>query len=151
MLAHHCPAEVETNEMPIDAYRRFVPTLIATSHELPDKTISVATNYQLLADRLEVALPSPGRRLGSTPAFAWRIVVESGDEVEDETLNDRRLSHDGLTIFTLGRKSFLACDNQARRGVAFVAERFVDNEKLFFSSFLPALLSFLNELGEAPL
>jgi hypothetical protein len=141
-----------TNPMPIDALRRFTPTPLENSFQVDGDTVSVATNCQLLADRLPGAPASPARERLSPPAAVWRVVVEPEDdvEIEIESLISQRISRDGLALVTIGQKSFLAWDMQAHEGVSFISERFVSDEKLFQQYFLEALISLVKESTETP-
>ena len=132
--------------MPIDALRRFTPTPFQNSFKVHGTTVSVATNCQLLADRLLGALV-PSEDLESPPAFGWRVVVESNDdhEIDIESLSSHRLCQNGLALVTIGQKSFLAWDLEKHEGVSFVLDGFVYSERLFQQYFLPALISLPRE------
>lgn len=136
--------------MPMDALRRFTPTPFQNSFKVHGATVSVATNCQLLADRLLGALV-PSEDVESPPAFGWRVVVEPDDDLETdiECLSSHRLQLNGLALVTIGQKTFLAWDMQAHEGVSFLSKLFVDSEKLFQQYFLPTLISALKGLKES--
>jgi hypothetical protein len=137
--------------MPIDALRRFTPIPLESTFVLRGSIFSVATNCQVLADRMLGALTPPAPGLVSAPAFVWKVVVEAVNPLEEiDSLTSHRLSHNGLAFVSIGRKSFLACDLQAHEGVAFVSRRLVDNENVFQEYFLPPLISLLKESLSAP-
>jgi len=130
--------------MPIDALKRFTPTPFQNSFKVHGTTVSVATNCQLLADRLLGALV-PSEDLERPPAFGWRVVVEPDDdpEINIECLSSHHLQLNGLALVTIGQKTFLAWDMEAHQGVSFLSKRFVDSEKLFQQYVLPTLISAL--------
>jgi hypothetical protein len=139
--------------MLVDALRRLTPTPLEHSFELEGVTVRVATNSQLLSDRLLGALASAARDGVLPPAAVWRVVVEHEDNVEIaiQSVSSQRISRSGLALITLGQKSFLAWDMQAHEGVCFISERFVCDDKLFQQYFLPALISLLKESIDTPL
>jgi hypothetical protein len=73
-------------------------------------------------------------------------VAESEGDVEPVSASRiHNLSRDGVSFISLGQKSFLACDRQARRGICFIPQNLVTDEGRFRQHFLPALISLLKE------
>jgi hypothetical protein len=144
------PPEVRASPMPIDALRRFTPTPLETTFEQDGVTVGVATNCQVLVDRILGALVVSGTGLLRLHSFTWRIVVEPDDQLEldTESLNGYRLTRGGLAFVSIGRRSFLACDLRTRQGVSFISECLAFEEGLFQRHFLPALIALLKESPE---
>jgi hypothetical protein len=135
-----------------DLIRRFANTPFETMLGLSGASIRLETNCQAVADQLQRALgPCPACAF-ETPDFVFRVVAESEADVDFEAAPTvHRLGHDGLSFISLGRSSFLACDRQARRGISFVSQSLVTDEKRFSQHFLPALILLLKKSVEAPL
>lgn len=133
-----------------DFIKRFTSTPFETTLELSGTRIRLQTNCQAAADQLRGALPPcAASDLGRTD-FVLRVVVESDADLEFEAARaPDRFSHDGLSFISLGQKSFLACDRQARRGISFISQALVTDEKRFSQHFLPALILLLKEFIEA--
>jgi hypothetical protein len=138
--------------MATDFIKRFTPTPVETVVELSGTRIRLETNCQAAADQLRRAFATRAARTFSAPDFVLRLVAESEDEFECEAgAVVHRLSHDGLSFVSLGRKSFIACDRVGRHGISFISENLVKDEKMFEQCFVPALLSLLGEFIDAPL
>ena len=136
---------------PIDLLKRFTPTPFEVAAGFSGTTLRLATNSDLLRDRLRMFLPSAKAESDCNAELFWRIVVEAERESCDEFPSVHRVSHGGLAFIRVGRRSFLAYDRQARQGISFISENLVRNEKMFGQYFLPALMSLLNEPIEASL
>jgi hypothetical protein len=138
--------------MATDFIKRFTPTPIETVVELPGTSIRLETNCQDAVDQLRQAFATRVACTFNAPDFVLRLIAESEDELEFEAGPVvHRLSHDGLSFISLGRKSFLACDRGGRHGISFISENLVRDEKMFEQFFVPALLSLLREVIDAPL
>jgi hypothetical protein len=135
---------------PIDLLKRFTPTPFEVVLELSGITIRMATNSDVMRDRLRMFLPSAAENQRNTGSF-WRIVVEPERDACDESPSVHRMSHGGLAFVRVGNRSFLAYDGQARQGISFISENFVRNDEMFSQYFLPALMLLLNEPIEASL
>ena len=137
--------------MTTDLIKRFISTPIETTFELNGGSIRLQTNCQAVADHLRRALPPRTASALDAPELVLRVVAESDEEPEFEAAPTvHRLGHNGLSFVSLGHKSFLACDRRARHGISFISESLVRDEKIFGQFFVPALLSLLSELIEAP-
>jgi len=138
--------------MATDFIKRFTPTPLETVVELSGTRIRLETNCQAAADQLRRAFATRAARTFSAPDFVLRLVAESEDEFEFEAGPVvHRLSHDGLSFISLGHKSFLACDLVGRRGISFISENLVKDERMFEQFFVPALRSLLSDFIDAPL
>jgi hypothetical protein len=136
---------------PIDLLKRFTPTPFEVAVVFSGTTFRLATNSDLVRDRLRMFLPSAKAESNGNAKLFWRIVVEPDPEPCDEFPAVHRMSHGGLAFVRVGHRSFLAYDRQARHGISFISENLVRNEKMFSQYFLPALMSLLNESIEASL
>jgi hypothetical protein len=143
------PSSAEEIAIPIDLLKRFTRTPLEVAFELSGTTIRLATNSQVVRDRLRTFLPSAKARCDAR--LFWRIVVEPDHEACDESPSVHRMSHGGLAYVRIGHRSFLAYDWQAHQGVSFISENLASNEKMFSQYFLPALMSLLNESNETSL
>jgi hypothetical protein len=133
-----------------DLIKRFTETPLETMLGLFGTNIRLETNCQAVADQLRRALTSCTTSALVAPDFILRVIAESEDDPEFETVPTvHRLSHNGLSFVSLGYKSFLACDRQARQGISFISQNLVTDEKRFSQHFLPALISLLTESIEA--
>jgi hypothetical protein len=144
-------SSAEEVALPIDLLKRFTPTPLEVAFELSGTTIRLATNSDLMRDRLRMFLPSAQAESQCNARVFWRIVVEPEREARDESPGVHRMSHGGLAFVRLGHRSFLAYDRQARQGISFISETLVRNDKMFSQYLLPALMSLLNESIEASL
>ena len=142
---------MEEVAIPIDLLKRFTPTPFEVTFELSGATIHLATNSDVMRDRLRMFQPSAKAESQRNARSLWRIVVEPEGEAYDESPSVHRLSHGELAFVRIGHTSFLAYDRQARQGISFISENLVRNEKMFRQCFLPALMSLLNESREASL
>jgi len=142
-------SSAEEIAIPIDLLKRFTRTPLEVAVELSGTTIRLATNSDVMRDRLSMFLPAAKIRCNAR--LFWRIVVEAEHEACDESPKVHRMSHGGLAYVRIGHWSFLAYDWKAHRGVSFISENLASNEKMFSQYFLPALLSLLKESIEASL
>jgi hypothetical protein len=136
---------------PIDLLKRFTPTPFEVAFELSGTTIRLATNSDVMRDRLRMFQPSAKAESQRNAWSLWRIVVEPEREANDESPSVYRLSHGELAFVRVGPRSFLAYDRRARQGISFISENLVRNETMFKRYYLPALMSLLNESIEASL
>jgi hypothetical protein len=112
-----------------DLIKRFTETSLETKFWLPGTSICVQTNCQAVADQLVRAL-APSTT--NAPDFVLRIVAESEEDVEPGPASGiHHPGHNGLSFISLGQKSFLACDRQARRGICFIPQSIVTDEVRF--------------------
>jgi hypothetical protein len=129
-----------------DLLKRFTETPLETMLWLSDASIRVETNCQAVVDRLERALIPCTVSPLDVPDFVLRVVAESDGDFELGSASDtHHFSHDGLSFISLGQKSFLACDQQARQAICFICQNLVTDEAQFNRRFLPALVSLLKE------
>jgi hypothetical protein len=134
----------------MDLVKRFTPTPFEMRLQLSGSVVLLATNSQRVVSQLESVLrPWSGDAL-SPPDFFWRIVLETEDDpvLFNEPLSVHCQSHAGLSFINIGWKSFLACDRHARRGISFISQNLVTDEKRFSQYYLPALISLLHEANE---
>jgi len=129
-----------------DLMKRFTETPFESVLGLSGQRIRVQTNSQAVADQLQRTLtPSPSSAL-QFPDFVLRVVVEFDDDLDLERAPTiYRLSHDSLSFLSLGQKSFLACDREAREGICFISQKLLIDEEQFSSYVLPAVISLVKE------
>lgn len=132
--------------MPPDLIRRFNPTPLAATLKVNGATLQVATNDQLLLDRLGIRSDAVGRDGDEEPAAKWRIVVEEENEAPDNELSLDGLTHGGLSFIRIAHRSFLASDLQTHSGISFIERNLVRNQQLFEQYFFPAFLLLIGEM-----
>ncbi len=111
-----------------DLLHRFTPTPYSVDLLVMARTIRLESNSRTV---VESALEFFARHQGSPtrdPEFLWRIVSEEDFQVEYAGVALSAFSDGGLRFVNLGEGSFLAVDLEAREGIGFVAERFVESE-----------------------
>ena len=131
--------------MPIDLVNRFAHTPLQATVHLSGRVVALATNSRVLLDRITDLAPGWVVTDACQPDCSWRIVTEPE---KDETLESYALSghcvrDQGIAFVNFGRLSFLAYDEQYRRGISFVSEELVRDARLFVQTFLPALTSLI--------
>jgi hypothetical protein len=137
---------------PTDLIKRFTKTPFETMLKLSGTNIRVETNCQAVTDQLRRILTPCIASALVVPDFILRVVAESEDDPEFETVSTVHcLSHNGLSFVSLGQKSFLACDRLAREAISFVSLDLVTDEESFRQRFLPALILILKESIEVRL
>lgn len=126
-------------QTPADFARRFTWTPIEVSLWLANRSVRLATNSQSLKDRLESYVPVSNVR--AQTEFRCRVVTEITPDAELDRENPTVVGiwSPGLSLISIGQKSFLALDAVNRHIVSFVSERLVIDETLFRGYFLPAL------------
>ena len=135
--------------MPPDLIKRFSVTPFAAVLTLNGVSVRVATNDQLLLDRLQCVSDTTGTGSGLVPRAEWRIVVEEDDADADAEFALEGFTHGGLSFVRIAHRSFLAGDLGARCGISFLDKTVIRNEQLFEQYFLRALTSLLGEMKEA--
>lgn len=129
-----------------DLMKRFTETPLETMVWLSGTKIHVETNCQAVVNGLERALTPRTASVPDCPDFVLRVVAESDGNFELAPASSiHHLSHDGLSFISLGQKSFLACDRQARQAICFISQNLATDDRQFSHQFLPALLSLLKE------
>ena len=133
-------------QMLIDLVKRFSLTPLETVLHLHGSLVSVASNNQLVLDRLRAESTGFGKdnRQGATQQ--WRIVVEEERKASQAELIHHGFTHDGLTFIQITNGSFLAGDRESRCGISFIARSLIEEERLFAQYFLPALISMLAQM-----
>jgi hypothetical protein len=131
--------------MPIDLVNRFAVTSLQSIFNWSGKVISIATNSPILLNRMAKLAPQSDEARGGQIDCSWRIVTEpdEDDGSESDGLSSRYVGNEGMSFVTIGPHSFLAYDEQARKGVSFVSEKFVRDPGLFDEAFLPGFASLL--------
>src|SRR5579863_22900 len=133
--------------MPVDLVQRFCPTPLAAVLPLNGAVLRVATNDQLVLDRLR-AVSAPARNSRQASIMHWRIVVEEGAHGSGDEFVRHAFQHDGLGFIRLSNASFLAANRQARCGISFIAANLIKEEGYFIRYFLPALISIIDDMGK---
>jgi hypothetical protein len=133
--------------MPIDLVSRFALTPIENTFSLAGKVISFATNSPDLWSRIADLAPECRKADVGKPGCSWRIVIEpEADEVlESLSLTSGYIGDEGISFVSFGRRSFLAYDEQTRKGISFVSEGLIRDPIFFANIFLPCFLSLLPE------
>jgi hypothetical protein len=114
-----------------DLLRRFVSTPYATELRLMQRTVRLETNCEAL---LALALKCFERHQhGKTrrSEFVWRIVCESDPHVQSTGVQLSAFSDADLQYVNIGQRGFLAVDLKKREAMAFLADRFVEDEPRF--------------------
>jgi hypothetical protein len=110
--------------------------------------VRVATNCQLVLDRLLAASVASCDHSCGAPAVNLRIVVEERVDASDGELAFHSFGHDGLRFIRIAHSSFLAADCQTRLCISFVAMKLIEEEPLFGRYFFPSLISILDEMKD---
>ena len=114
-----------------DLLRRFVSTPYATDLRLMQRTVRLETNCEAL---LALALKCFERHQhGKTTRteFVWRIVCESDPHVQSTGVQLSAFSDADLQYVNIGQRGFLAVDLKKREAMAFLADRFLEDEPRF--------------------
>ena len=136
-----------------DLLRRFTPTPYSVDLLVMARTVRLESNSPTV---VESGLEFFSRHQGSptsNPEFLWRIVSEQDSQIEYAGVALSAFSDGGLRFANLGQGSLLAGDLEAREGIGFVAERFVESEpKLHCRSIFDTLFCMsTGSLGMVPL
>lgn len=125
--------------MQIDLVNRFAPTPMQTTVHWSGKIISFSTNSSVLLKRIADAAAEPVEARAAKVDCSWRVVTEPEDDegLEFDALMNRHIRDAGVSFVTIGRRSFLAYDHGAGRGISFLSERIVQDRTLFVGAFLP--------------
>lgn len=131
--------------MPIDLVNRFAHTPLQATLHLSGRVIALATNCRVLLDRVTDLAPRCVATGADQPDCSWRIVTEpeKDEALESDALSGHCVRDQGISFVNLGRLSFLAYDEESRRGISFVSEGLVHDPRLFVQTFLPALTSLI--------
>jgi len=115
----------------LDLLRRFTPTPHATNLQFMQRTICLETNC---APVLALTKEFFKRHQQTTPGrseFTWRIVCEHDPLVLSTDVPYAAFSDLGLRYVNIGQRGFLAIDLENREAVAFLSDRFLDDETRF--------------------
>ncbi len=134
--------------MPIDLIKRFTPTPLTTTLSMDGMTLRVASNDQLVLDRLQLSCDAIEDDCLDAPISEWRIVVDEEDGTRDHDSTLQGFAHDGLSFIRLARGSFLAGDRRANLGISFIEKSLILDDQHFRQTFLPAFLLMLHEMKE---
>lgn len=111
-----------------DLLRRCTPTPYRVDLLVMSRTVRLETNNLTV---VESALGFFARHQGRSPGdpeFLWRVVSEQGPHLDQAGAALSAFSDRGLRFTNIGQRSFLAVDLDAREGIGFVAESFVEPE-----------------------
>lgn len=133
--------------MPVDLVQRFSRTPFVADLTLNCVPVRVATNSQLLLDRLVASTTDKEQHQGVS-VVEWRIVVEDEGDASDRALAPHSFTQDGLSIIRIAHRSFLASDRQARLGISFISGKLLEEAHLFDLYFFPALMSIMAQMKE---
>jgi hypothetical protein len=134
--------------MPVDLVQRFSRTPFVADLTLNCVPVRVATNSQLLLDRLVVVSTTDKEHHQGVSVVEWRIVVEDEGDVSDGAPAPHSFTQDGLSIIRIAHRSFLASDRQARLGISFISGKLLEEAHLFNRYFFPALMSITAQMKE---
>ena len=134
-----------------DFLRRSTPTPFAGQFCLMGRTIRLETDSALFLDRTRRALDRYGAAPSAQHDFLWRLVNEPDNGCEGPWPEVIVFSGGGLSVASIGQRSFVAVDRDAREAVSFLEERFARDETRFERLFLTALIALTAQaLGLTP-
>jgi hypothetical protein len=113
---------------PQDLLRRFTLTPHTADLQLMRRTVRLESNSRAVLEVAQKFFAAHQHRGVGKPQFLWRIVCESDPRVQSADVPLTGFSDPGFRYVNMGQRSFLAVDLDARQGVAFLADRFVDGE-----------------------
>lgn len=135
--------------MPVDLVQRFSRTPLVADLILNCVPVRVATNSQLLLDRLVVASTTSKQHHQGVSVVEWRIVVEDEQDASSSEPASYGFTHDGLSLIRIAHRSFLASDRQTRLGISFISRELIEEAHLFDLYFFPALMSIMAEMKQS--
>ncbi len=134
--------------MIVDLVKRFTSTPREAVFSLNGSLVRVASNSQMVLNRLQSEYAAPEADSQHDSIMNWRIVVEEQADVPDGEFIYHTFAHNGLSFIRIANESFLAADRKTRCGISFVTANLVEKDDLFRRYFLPALVSMINEIEE---
>jgi len=131
---------VQTEVDPIDPLRRFRATPLRTDLVLMGKRIRIETDSSIVLKHVAESFWRPEPEANDSPQFLWRIVCEQREEAPYSWPPMTAFSDRSLRYISVGQRSFIAVDLQAREAVGILPE-FLAMDPIGFSSvFLSSLL-----------
>lgn len=134
--------------MVIDLVKRFSLTPQVAVFPLNGSLLRVASNSQLLLDRLQAESTASRADIRNASIMDWRIVVEGEQHASGGDFAHHGFKHDGLSFIRIANESFLAFDRLLRIGISFITANLIEEEGLFNEHFMPALTSILDQMKE---
>lgn len=114
-----------------DLLRRFTSTPYSADLRLMQRTVRVETNQERMLDlSRQFFLAHQHGRVG-TPQFRWRIVCESDPQMQSTAVPLSAFSDFGVRYVNIGQRSFLSVDLESREAVAFLSDRFLEDDPRF--------------------
>lgn len=114
-----------------DLLRRFTCTPHAIDLQLMQRTVRVETNQKRMLDlSRRFFLAHQDGSVGPLQ-FRWRIVCESDAQLQSTAVPLSAFSDFGLRYVNIGQRSFLSVDLESREAVAFLSDRFLEDDPRF--------------------
>ena len=114
-----------------DLLRRFTSTPHTADLQLMQKTVRLETNHKAVLELAREFFTHHQHGPVEKPQFLWRIVCTPDPLVPSTDVTLSAFSDHGLRYVNIGQRGFLAVDLEAREGVAFLGDRFVEGDTRF--------------------
>jgi len=111
--------------------RRFTLTPHALDLQLMQRTVRVETNHTGVLELARTFFERHQHGSVAQHEFLWRIVCESDQHVQSTDVPFSAFSDPGLRYANIGQRGFMAVDLDNREAVAFLSDRFVDEDARF--------------------
>lgn len=134
--------------MIVDLVKRFTSTPREVVFSLNGSLLRVASNSQMVLNRLQSESAAPEADSQHDPIMNWRIVVEEHANASDDEFIHHAFAYSGLSFIRITNQGFLSIDRKTRCGISFVTANLVEKDHLFRQYFLPAFISMIGEIEE---
>jgi hypothetical protein len=100
----------------------------------------VETNSAAVLERMHGAFDVQKETPSGQPEFLWKLVVEPDSDSSIVSSSLTAFSDQGLSLANIDQRNFIAVDLREREAIAFLEERFVEDEAAFERLFLATLV-----------
>lgn len=114
-----------------DLLHRFTSTACAMNLQLMQRTVRVETNHAAMLELARTFFERHQHGSVTEPEFHWRIVCEDDPPIQSTDVPFSAFSDPGLRCVNIGQRGFMAVDLDNREAVAFLSDRFVDENARF--------------------
>ena len=125
---------------PTDLLRRSTPTPFQRDVRVEGRTVRVETNSAAVLERMHGAFDVQKETPSGQPEFLWKLVVEPDSDSSIVSSSLTAFSDQGLSLANIDQRNFIAVDLREREAIAFLEERFVEDEAAFERLFLATLV-----------